>query len=188
MKDSSHQYRRWHQLKQVWMMRRSGVSKVVVAECSVTWQCGVHLKIPSRRRERAWRFCPLRMNRGSVWFVCSRARQRLCFRPVLGNLPSTWVLKSVCCYGYWFFVSVVNFGMMGRRVCLTRGWCQMRVLFKINLIFFFLSASFCCAGLLTRYFCHGGASILDCSFQSDFDHAQRRCRCKKEEGSFCFYN
>ena len=106
----------------------------------------------------------------------------------LGICHQREFLNSVCCYGYWFFVSVVNFGMMGRRVCLTRGWCQMRVLFKINLIFFFLSASFCCAGLLTRYFCHGGASILDCSFQSDFDHAQRQCRCKNEERSFCSYD
>ena len=56
----------------------------------------------------------------------------------LGICHQREFLNSVCCYGYWFFVSVVNFGMMGRRVCLTRGWCQMRVLFKINLIFFLL--------------------------------------------------
>ena len=124
MKDSSHQYRRWHQLKEVWMMRHSGVlvSKrgVVVAECSVTCQC-VH----SRRREGACRFCPLRMNRGSVFVLTVVAilahlsfTQMLYFRRVFGNLPSTWVFEQrivfgylVICFGFgiYFFFTTLNF-------------------------------------------------------------------------------
>jgi hypothetical protein len=49
--------------------------------------------------------------------------------------------------------------------------------------FFFLSALFR-KGLLIWYFCHGGASIVNCSFHRDFDHAQRQCHCKNKRVHF----